>query len=475
MTATVLDEPLDHFPPLISYRALHGHGSMVEQAADVLLESPVWEPSEILTMPKRNHGTRGVEVLSPTTLAAYSRAVEELRSDLRTPTRDEGVWQTHLKFGTEDTGMTHLVDLDFASCYELIEHSVLMDEVLRRTFDQSRCHPLSKLLQGMGWRGRGLPQMLDASDLLADTYLDIFDRRLQARGFKLHRYADDVRIASPSWQAALEAVSFATDAARELGLILSSAKTLIRKKGTVLESDESRARLLKEFTAGEPVIVEGPYGSWEELEPEEMESRRSGFQDLLSEYATTPNSNRRRSALEPLVSTALSFFAVDSQSGSVPLSAAEFDSLLFEDKTRWDYVCQILRQAPSVNAEAGAAIRNIFEMETADPWTRLWKLHLAESDHWNPEFMLPVVRAYVNDRHEAVRAQAIWVLAWAGELDTEDLNNAALRATALTLPGLAAAAGKSRSSLDDRGRSIAGALKRFDRLAEVAHDWGEKE
>jgi hypothetical protein len=69
--------------------------------------------------------------------------------------------------------------------------------------------------------------MTDASDLLAEIYIDPMRRQLVRAGYRVSRFADDFRFACRSYEEALSAWDAADEAARALGLVLSETKTRI--------------------------------------------------------------------------------------------------------------------------------------------------------------------------------------------------------------------------------------------------------
>ena len=157
--------PLDHFPPLVTYCCLEDAATSLAAAAMAHLHSADPASSETLTMPRRGFGPRPVEILSPASRTLYSALVGNLDSALPEASRREGAWSEHREFGRQGDH-EYVVELDFAACYELIDHGELQRELLLRSFDSTTVTALGHLLQGLGRHGRGLPQMLEASDRL---------------------------------------------------------------------------------------------------------------------------------------------------------------------------------------------------------------------------------------------------------------------------------------------------------------------
>ncbi len=134
------------------------------------------------------------------------------------------------------------------ACYEYIDHGILAREVLARTGDADAVEALTDLLAGLMGRSFGLPQQSESSDVLADAYLSIVERRLLRQGLTVWRYNDDFRIAVDSWSAALNAVDALERACREVGLALNDLKTVIRKGGTYKAVSSRREEMLREIS-----------------------------------------------------------------------------------------------------------------------------------------------------------------------------------------------------------------------------------
>jgi hypothetical protein len=86
-------------------------------------------------------------------------------------------------------------------------------------------------------RGRGIPQGLSSSDLLAKVYLEPIDRQLERLGFDHIRYVDDYRAFCGSKLEAKKALRHLTALLRHYGLNLATAKT------EILGSDDARHKI----------------------------------------------------------------------------------------------------------------------------------------------------------------------------------------------------------------------------------------
>ena len=102
-------------------------------------------------------------------------------------------------------------------------------------------------------RGRGIPQGLSPSDLLAKVYLDPLDRLMERDGFDHSRYVDDFRVFCQTRPEGKKALRRLTILLRNLGLNLEASKTEIlsvedaraRIAGKIPEIEQIRSRLLE--------------------------------------------------------------------------------------------------------------------------------------------------------------------------------------------------------------------------------------
>jgi reverse transcriptase-like protein len=92
---------------------------------------------------------------------------------------------------------------------------------------------LEVLLQTASYKGRGLPQNMDPSRLLADVYLRVVDDRVCAiPGLNYLRYVDDIRLVAATRGAVVRGLQRVESQLKAAGLFLNSKKTeLIDAKG----------------------------------------------------------------------------------------------------------------------------------------------------------------------------------------------------------------------------------------------------
>lgn len=148
-----------------------------------------------------------------------------------------------------------VVVTDITAYYDTILHEILLSDLKAAGAEaELASYLVGKLLSR--WvvvNGRGIPQGLSASDLLAKLYLNTIDHGLSGAGVVHLRYVDDMRLFCNSLADARTALLLLQSLLRHRGLALQSAKT------QMLRPDKARvvfdgiqpvlAPLAKKFTA----------------------------------------------------------------------------------------------------------------------------------------------------------------------------------------------------------------------------------
>lgn len=154
-----------------------------------------------------------------------------------------------------DLPVHFVVATDITSYYDAILHEVLLSDLKGAGVDSALAHYLVGKLLGR-WamvNGRGIPQGLSASDLLAKLYLNTVDRGLHGSGVHHLRYVDDMRLFCESAADARRGMLHLQTLLRGRGLALQSAKTKILRPDKAKAFFEGiqpvLAPLAKKFTA----------------------------------------------------------------------------------------------------------------------------------------------------------------------------------------------------------------------------------
>ena len=117
-----------------------------------------------------------------------------------------------------DEGYKYAVCLDLSKYFDTLNHELLMN-MLRQEIKDKRLIELIKryLKSGVMENGivmrteEGSPQGGNLSPLLANIYLDKFDKEFEGRGVKVIRYADDILLLAKSIRAAERLLGTSTE------------------------------------------------------------------------------------------------------------------------------------------------------------------------------------------------------------------------------------------------------------------------
>lgn len=111
---------------------------------------------------------------------------------------------------------THIAKMDVESCFDTLDHAVMLNQLHRVTTDHDVLRLVERILcqsgsiKGWPWRRRmsGVIQGSGLSPLLCNLYLDQLDQEFEhLNGAKLLRYADDLLVIAQSMAAARKAVA----------------------------------------------------------------------------------------------------------------------------------------------------------------------------------------------------------------------------------------------------------------------------
>ncbi len=454
--AEVTSRRLDHFPSLIIDRCLENATETLAETTRSGLASGRRAVAEVITMPRRLAGPRPVQVLSPVARTAYTAMVEALGEALPEPTRGAGRWSEHSRFGLEGPH-DYVVDVDIAACYEYISHDLLIEELVLRSMDVPQCAALGALLGEIAPTKRGLPQMLRASDLLADAYLSVLDRRLERDGLNLHRYADDIRLLASDWGHANRLVEDCAEYCRDLGLILAGHKTTIYKKATLIELAREDAVFFDGYFQAAIddltriiYVLGSNYANTDEeieevIEPDELEAAEEAARTILYEWHALVRAEKPvPNAMRRFLPVALSMLGKSEHR----LPESLLQDMVFHEPQRLEQVCQyVVRRAANkafARERHWGSLRGLVTMGRQGPWAKLWLLHTMERLPGRSSQAVDDVREWavqqLTDRHEVVRAQAAWALALDEALPPRSLGPLYARSSEMSQAALAAAA-----------------------------------
>lgn len=118
----------------------------------------------------------------------------------------------------KDEGLEYVVDMDLSKCFDRLNHELILREINRRVSDGSVLRLIKKFLEAGvmkdgTWEATeiGSPQGGVISPLIANIYLDNFDRTMRKMGIEIVRYADDILIFAEDEREARKYRRIATD------------------------------------------------------------------------------------------------------------------------------------------------------------------------------------------------------------------------------------------------------------------------
>lgn len=133
-----------------------------------------------------------------------------------------------------EDGCTYIVDADLKSYYDTIPQARLMEQIAERVADGKVLELVKKYLSQevmestKSWTPeRGTPQGAVLSPLLSNIYLDPLDRLMEAKGYRMVRYADDFVILCRSGEEAEAALAEVRRWVEQADLMLHPEKTQI--------------------------------------------------------------------------------------------------------------------------------------------------------------------------------------------------------------------------------------------------------
>ena len=469
----VVATPLSRMPHLISDRSLVDAADALASYSKARFRSAYVPAGETIFMPKKGYGPRPVVVMGPESRTLYQSLVDRMAAALPAPSR-AGRWSDHEVFGLSGGNSdTRIVDFDIAACYEYIDHRLLGEELVIQTLDTDTVETLLALLVEFFPRMVGIPQAMEASDLIADAYLGRLERSLTRSDYNLHRYADDFRIVASNWGRAHEAIEVAVSFARTSGLVLADGKTHVRSISQVRAPIEERESLLARYRAEADDnlrsldYVQVDYDDFEvvEIAPEPDEVDFEAHLRIVEDWVKSDREQR----------------SVHARFGSIALRVLQKSP----DRVSDDWLLGIVERdpvrLPEIIAYLGArdeaeenwsALDRLTRMPRESPWSRLWVASLADQlpdeDCAGQKAILSWATNSLNDQHETVRAEVAWLLGGYEAISAKRVAELFVGASDVTQIGLAATAGRLRKS---GMTAIPTAIRTETTLTRAAFDW----
>ena len=138
--------------------------------------------------------------------------------------------------GYIQSGRRWVADVDLAKFFDRVNHDVLMERLSRRIADRRVLGLIRRYLVAgvmadgvVVERHEGTPQGGPLSPLLANVLLDDVDKKLEKRGLKFARYADDLNVYTGSKRAAEDAMATLKRLFARLRLQVNEAKSTVAR------------------------------------------------------------------------------------------------------------------------------------------------------------------------------------------------------------------------------------------------------
>lgn len=371
-------------------------------------------PGQIVTVRKSGHGVRPVAELSVRDRVLYRALVSRWKDALSSPDRSTKAYDTFLEAPLcSETAPAYVVSSDVTACYEYVDHGLLGREVLARTGDSDGVEALINLLGGLMGRSYGLPQQSGASDVLAEAYLSVVERRLLRQGLAVWRYNDDFRIPVDGWSDALNAVDALERECRSMGLALNDLKTVIRKGETYKQALGRRAETMQEISREVELdltdIITAPYEDVVVVRPEKDEVEVAAAHQIVAQWATlqhkmltsdhetglTPDETDKRGALTELLRWALTALKSETTDNVVLAACAQ---ILRSEQTLTPYVARYIEK----QSDSATTVQWFESFLSENPYLTPWQA-------W---WVAPSLRAGKGSYREGSRQRSWLQLVW---------------------------------------------------------------
>jgi hypothetical protein len=464
-----LNDELDHFPDLLPKQIVdqallvnsEGVSDYIRQLA--LAGEPVEPVAKVVAL-KWRHGRRTVATLPLYERVLYRAVVQSIATDLVPRERGPAAYAEFQGEPLAHEGAEYVVMTDLANYYASIDIDRLSRELLRRTGQWAQVewlrHFWTVTSDGFG----GIPQMSPTSDIVADTYADLLHRALLRKGLAVWRFADDFRMACPTYGDCVTALEILDELARGLGLTVNERKTLTPSRDKyreIIDGPQRRLELINEAVREELTQVD--LYDWSDVSPEQAEVLVEGAKrviDIWSAEADQTASLDAQAITQVLPQTLLILGASQSERalGAVP------DLLRYEPQLT-PVVCRYLRLlGPHQKASVASVVGYSISTLTLTKWQRIWLLYVTEglvlsADRSWDAWLLNWMRREAEDDSVPLRCQAVWSLAQSwnlrrGEWDGLDGMNSRYAApfSAAALHGVSDLESRVRAQLEPKGR-----------------------
>ncbi len=195
-----------------------------------------------------------------------------------------------------DSGASCVVVTDLTAFYETIAVPFLLSDLRAAGVPTGITELLNRCLSRWSTHGRGIPQGVSASDLLAKFYLHVVDRTLMEDGIVHTRYVDDIRLFCGDDVSAKKNLNTLISLLRKRGLYVQSGKTKILAAGAARRQIAGAVQTVTDvggqFIAELREMVPEGYLNWSILEAQLAENPESPpVEILVAAYLVPPHAN----------------------------------------------------------------------------------------------------------------------------------------------------------------------------------------
>ncbi|MGN9912643.1 RNA-directed DNA polymerase [Phytohabitans sp. LJ34] len=479
-----IDKPPRMLPPNLAMQALSTRRVRAAEWVQKVVGSSRFasSPEETVAASKINHGVRPVAVWDVPTRVLYGALALRLGQALPPVDRGRAQW-TAFKRAPLDHEGAYIVATDIASCYQYLDHTLLMDELLVQVGDHAAVSLLGELLSATQGRTYGLPQQSTASDMLAEVILARLERVLVRRGIQVGRYNDDFRFTCRSWSDTVRAIEIFVEETRRLGLTMNDLKTITWRRSTYRksldEADDLRNQIAAEAQYDLTLVEHDPYGDVAALTPPNpSDVDREAAARIVERWAKVagrsqiaPRRAKEHRALLDLMSSALT--TLETEPSTSPEVLRCLMQMLRFARQMTPAVCRYLTGRTDPDPVVTAFDRLLASRAYLNGWQAWW---LQKAIACRPEFgtgggaerRLRWVRESLNAQHEAPtqRAYAALTLARHGQFAADQLLGLYDRMGAIARPSLVAGL-----ALTNPPGNIRKAVTQDNPLHQWVYDW----
>ncbi|MFI5492263.1 reverse transcriptase domain-containing protein [Actinoplanes sp. NPDC051859] len=436
---------------------------------------------ETVAVSKVNHGVRPVAMWDLPTRVLYGALAMHLEPSLPSVDRGRAQWAAFKRSPLDYDG-SYIVATDIASCYQYVDHNLLMDELQMQVGEHAVVSALGDLLSTTQGRTYGIPQQSAASDLLAEALLDRLERVLVRRGIQAGRYNDDFRFTCGSWSDTVRAIEIFAEETRRLGLTMNDLKTITWKRSTYEKSLDEAEDLRKQIAADAQydltLVEDDPYGDEAVFQPNPTDVDREAAARIVERWAKVGGRSqvptqrvKEHRALLDLLSSALA--TLETEPATDPELLKHLMKMLRFARQMTPAVCRYLATRTDPAPVIAAFDKLLTSRAYLNHWQSWWlqsaiASHSAFGTGDGAARRIKWVRAALDAPGQAAtpRAYAALTLARHGQIDAEGLLRLYDRTGATARPLLVAAI-----ALTSPTYRISKAVTHDNRLHRWVYEW----